>query len=161
MSTRNLVITGNSQPSDVVTPMEALEEFYFAFNRRNLEIMRQNWASSPEIAMSNPLGGLRRGWDEVGSVYERIFNGAARVYVEYYDFDIMQTDTMFCAVGRERGWFRKGSEEIELAIRTSRIYALTDGRWRQIHHHGSIDDPALLARYQAAVQPALPQAGRA
>ena len=26
-----------------------------------------------------------------------------------------------------------------------------DGRWQQVHHHGSIDDPDLLSRYQRAV----------
>jgi hypothetical protein len=38
-----------------------------------------------------------------------------------------------------------------MAIRTSRFFRLVDGQWRQQHHHGSIDDPALLAAYQAAV----------
>ena len=37
-------------------------------------------------------------------------------------------------------------------IRISRIFRRVDGRWRQIHHHGSIDDADLLARYQAAVR---------
>ena len=58
---------------------------------------------------------------------------------------------MFYAVGRERGYFRLGGEEIALAIRTSRIFQKNDGRWRQVHHHGSIEDPQLLAKYQAAV----------
>jgi len=26
-----------------------------------------------------------------------------------------------------------------------------DGKWKQVHHHGSIDDPRLLAQYQSAV----------
>jgi hypothetical protein len=25
------------------------------------------------------------------------------------------------------------------------------GRWPQVHHHGSIDDPQLLANYQALI----------
>lgn len=40
---------------------------------------------------------------------------------------------------------------IELAIRTTCIYRKENGRWLQIHHHGSIEDPVLLARYQDAV----------
>jgi hypothetical protein len=28
---------------------------------------------------------------------------------------------------------------------------LLDHRWRQVHHHGSIDDPALLDRYQSTL----------
>ena len=72
--------------------------------------------------MDNPLGGIKRGWAE-----------------------------MFYAVGRERGYFRLGGEEITLAIRTSRIFRKVNGRWKQSHHHGSIEDPQLLAKYQAAV----------
>ncbi|WP_255516532.1 hypothetical protein [Geobacter sp. FeAm09] len=38
-----------------------------------------------------------------------------------------------------------------MAIRTSRIFRLMEGRWRQVHHHGSNDDPDLLASYRKAV----------
>lgn len=51
-------------------------------------------------------------------------------------------------------WYKKIGQatlRIELAIRTSRIYRKAGGRWRQIHHHGSVEDPDLLARYRAAV----------
>lgn len=36
----------------------------------------------------------------------------------------------------------------------SGFFRLLDGQWRQVHHHGSIDDPALWAAYQQAVRPA-------
>jgi hypothetical protein len=42
---------------------------------------------------------------------------------------------------------------LQLAIRTSRLFRRAPGdRWHQVHHHGSIDDPQLLADYQAAVR---------
>lgn len=151
MTIRNLVINGSTKPAAASKPLDALEEFYYAFNHQDIEVMSRNWLQSPAIAMSNPLGGIKRGWDEIRPVYERIFTDTARVYVEYHDFDIVQVDTMFCVIGRERGWFRNGKEEIKLAIRTSRIYLLENQRWHQVHHHGSIDDPASLARYQAVV----------
>ena len=59
---------------------------------------------------------------------------------------------MFFVVGRERGEFCLGETRVELAIRTSRIYQLIDGAWKQVHHHGSIDNPDLLAEYQSAVK---------
>ena len=101
--------------------------------------------------MSNPLGGVKRGWPEIQVVNERIFHGPAEVYVEYYDYSLHQTDEMFVAVGRERGYFKLGEQGLDLAIRTSRIYQKLGGQWRQLHHHGSIDVPDDLARYQAAV----------
>ncbi|MDP1572785.1 MAG: hypothetical protein Q8M04_00895 [Pseudomonadota bacterium] len=41
--------------------------------------------------------------------------------------------------------------ESALAIRTSRIFKKLEGRWKQVHQHGSIKDPELLARYPSAV----------
>jgi len=151
MSPVQEAITGREDQGDLSTPYQALVQFYCAFNARNMSMMSENWAQTDHIAMSNPLGGIRRGWSELQSVYERIFSGSAEVYVEYYDYTINQTAEMFYAVGRERGYFRLGNEEINLAIRTSRIFQRTGGRWRQVHHHGSIEDPQLLARYQTAL----------
>lgn len=145
-------ITGKEEKSGLAGPLRALVEFYEAFNGRDLEKMALNWAQTDEIAMDNPLGGIKRGWGEIKGVYERIFNGPAHVYVEFYDYTIHATHEMFYAVGRERGEFRLGETVIPLAIRTSRIFRLMDERWQQVHHHGSIDDPGLLARYQSAIQ---------
>jgi ketosteroid isomerase-like protein len=72
--------------------------------------------------------------------------------VEFHDYTMHIAGEIFYAVGRERGEFRSGGTIVPLAIRTSRIYRLVDGRWRQVHHHGSIDDPELLLRYQSAVK---------
>lgn len=144
-------ITGKEGQGDLSTPYQALVQFYCAFNSGDMKMMSENWWQSGEIAMDNPLGGIKRGWEAIRPVYEGIFNGPAKVYVEYFDYTIHETSEMFYAVGRERGYFRLGGEEIALAIRTSRIFRRVDGRWKQAHHHGSIDDPQLLAKYQAAV----------
>jgi ketosteroid isomerase-like protein len=102
--------------------------------------------------MDNPLGGIRRGWDEISRAYNRIFSGAGVVKVEFFDYTLHASDQTFLAVGRERGSYKSAGQEIELMIRTSRWFKLADGRWRQLHHHGSIEDADLLARYQLAVR---------
>jgi ketosteroid isomerase-like protein len=145
-------ITGQEDKKTLRAPLRALAEFYDAFNSRDMEKMSKNWAQTDETAMDNPVGGIKRGWEEIRAVYERIFNSPAEVHVEFYDYTIHETGEMFYAVGRERGEFRVGEIVVNLAIRTSRIYKLVDGQWRQVHHHGSIDDPDLLARYQSAVK---------
>lgn len=145
------VITGR-EPVSGSGPIAVLTDFYRAFNGRDLAAMRANWADLDEIAMDNPLGGIRRGWIDIESVYQRLFEGPARVYVEFHDYTLQTTPDMFCAVGRERGWFERDGERLTLAIRTSRIFRRIQGVWRQVHHHGSIDDPELLALYQRAVR---------
>ena len=79
-------ITGKENKQDLTSPLKALSEFTEAFNNRDMEKMAKNWAQTDEIVMNNPIGGIKRGWEEIGMVYERIFNGTAKVYVEFYDY---------------------------------------------------------------------------
>ncbi len=138
------------ETNDPATPFGALAEFYRAFNGRDLALMQQNWQTD-ECVLDNPLGGIRRGWAEIEPLYRRLFTGQAQVYVEFYDYSLQLGSDLFCAAGRERGHFERAGRHIDLAIRTSRIYRFDGRRWRQIHHHGSIEDAGLLAAYQTAV----------
>jgi len=144
-------ISGQETNTEENSPVSALINFYNAFNNQNLELMEYNWLQSEEASMSNPLGGVKRGWHDIRNVYSKIFTGKARVYVEFYDYSIHSADEMFIAVGRERGTLTMNNNTIELAIRTSRTYRQESGRWKQLHHHGSIDNALLLAEYQATV----------
>ena len=148
MQTTTQPITGQQEHIDTALAMGALTNFYKAFNNQNFNLMQSNWLQTEEASMSNPLGGIKQGWREIESVYQKIFNGPATVYVEFYDYTIYESDSMFVAVGRERGRLKINNETIELAIRTSRIYTRQEGKWKQIHHHGSMDNADLLARYQ-------------
>jgi len=127
---------------------EALNEFYMAFNSQNFELMQKNWINSKDISMSNPLGGIKRGWDDIKVVYERIFSAETVVYVEFYDYVILEMKDGFCTVGRERGYVESTANKLDLEIRTSRVFVMQDSQYRQIHHHGSIENSELLKQYQ-------------
>ena len=148
----DVAITGREKPVGEETAYGALVQFYRAFNTRDILLMAENWEPSENPIMNNPLGGVCRGWPAIRAVYERVFGGPAVVQVEFYDYTIHETPELFYSVGRERGRAHVAGEDIPLAIRTSRIFRRSAGRWQQVHHHGSIDDAGLLARYQAAVR---------
>ncbi|MGH6977576.1 MAG: YybH family protein [Stellaceae bacterium] len=145
-------ITGREPINALDEPVAALAQFYRAFNTRDLALMADNWDNADDVAMDNPVGGIKRGWPAIRAVYERIFKAAGRVQVEFHDYTIHRRGDVFYAVGRERGTFESGEVKLALAIRTSRVFRRVDGRWRQAHHHGSIDDPRLLDAYQQAVR---------
>ena len=146
-------ITGNEV--FVEETLKALAQFYAGFNSRDLVKVGESWEQSDDSVMDNPLGGIKRGWEEIKSVYERVFTGPSTVYVEFYEYTIHEMGDVFYAVGRERGEFRVGETVVPLAIRTSRIFRRIDGMWKQVHHHGSIEDSEMLARYQRAVHDAV------
>jgi ketosteroid isomerase-like protein len=144
-------ITGKEDLGDLSRPEQALAQFYRALNSRDSKTMQQNWDNSVEAAMDNPLGGIRRGWDQIKEVYARLFQTAAEYQFEFWDFTLHIAGDVFWAVGRERGRLELKDNRLDLAIRTTRIFRRADGRWRQIHHHGSIEEPEMLQAYQEAV----------
>ena len=150
-------ITGNEELGDLSQPQQALAQFYRAFNTRDLKMMDENFAHSDEVAIDNPLGGIRRGADEPHKMYEGVFKSPADVHVEFWDYTIHRAGDVFWAVGRERGTYLDGEIVKNLNVRTTRIFQLINGRWRQMHHHGSIEDAKLLDDYQSVVRSPSPK----
>jgi SnoaL-like protein len=147
-------ITGYEDLRDLTHPRHALTQFYRAFNTRDIMLMRQNWSPFDDVSMNNPLGGIKRGWPEIRRVYERIFSGPIRVTVEFHNYSLHISSEIFYAVGRECGRLETSTAVSELSFRTTRVFRLLDHHWRQVHHHGSIDDPAQLDRYQSTLNAA-------
>ena len=145
-------VTGREYHGDQREAMQALAQFYRALNARDIEMMQQNWGNSTEVAMDNPLGGIKRGWSEIRPTYEKLFSSKGTYSFEFYDYTLHEAGDLFYVVGRERGELDSGLGPLKLAIRTSRIFRRdADKKWRQVHHHGSIDDSQMLATYQKAV----------
>lgn len=131
-----------------------VESFYYAFNHRDLAVLKQVWAEHDLIQLNNPLGGILRGYEPIAALYSRVFSGAASVWVELDDIIEFETENMIVFAGREHGEFALNNQTLALTIRTSRIVQWfgADVGWRQVHHHGSIDDSQLLEAYQRAVR---------
>jgi ketosteroid isomerase-like protein len=133
-------------------PLAALNAFYRAFNQRDLAAMERNWWNDESASMSNPLGGIARGWPAIREIYTRIFSDKARVAVEFHDYTLHEADDMFYAVGREHGTLVHGETRLTLAIRTTRLFRRIDGAWKQVHHHGSFENPELFTAYREALR---------
>ncbi len=132
--------------------MSALETFHYSFNNKDMEIFNKIWVPHDLIQLNNPLGGIIRGIDNISNLYYKIFTSKANVWVEFYDIISYQSNECVVFAGREKGLFSSGENIIELNIRTTRFFAYINGSWGQVHHHGSIDDPELLKKYQAAIK---------
>ncbi len=132
----------------------ALETFYYAFNQRSLTVFDNIWAPDPLIQLNNPLGGIQRGQVTIRELYRGIFEGPAQVWVEFFDIVEYLDQTVAVFAGREHGEFTLGNVTVPLKIRTTRIFKYLGQElgWRQVHHHGSIDDAEMLRRYQMAVK---------
>jgi len=48
-----------------------LETFYYAFNRRDIEVFSGVWANEELIQLNNLLGGILRGYAPIAALYRR------------------------------------------------------------------------------------------
>jgi hypothetical protein len=141
-------ITGKEPNIDPSEPFGALADYYRAFNNRNIQLMALNWSDCDEVSMESPLGGTQNGWTRISRIYQKLFRGTTVVTLELQDYSIHEVGETVLAVGRERGCCLNDSIALDLTIRSSRWFRQICGRWRQFHHHGSIDDANLLGRLQ-------------
>ena len=152
MSSNLIEITGGEAIACDGGPLDALIDFYRSFNTRDLDGLTANWADGDAASMDSPIGGTRRGWLAIREGYSKLFSGPATVRVAFRDFTSQGGGSDWnLFVGREKGICETPIESLDLRIRTSRLFIKMKGVWRQLHHHGSIEEPVLLAEYQRAI----------
>jgi hypothetical protein len=144
-------VTGAEQLTGDGSPIDALIEFYRAFNARDLDGLAANWVDEDMPSMDNPIGGIRRGWRAIQEGYSKLFNGPAVVQVAFHDFTSQGGRDWHLFVGREKGVCKTPTVSLDLRFRTTRWFIKNNGVWRQLHHHGSVEEPTLLADYQRAI----------
>ncbi|ABC94426.1 hypothetical conserved protein (plasmid) [Rhizobium etli CFN 42] len=144
-------ISGKEKRAGDGGPLDALIEFYDAFNSGDMKRLEAVWFDGEAPSMDNPIGGIRRGWASIAEGYTKLFGGAASVNVTFHDFTSKGGEDWHLFVGRERGVCRTPKTRLDLAFRTTRWFVRNDGRWRQLHHHGSVEDPTMLAAYQRLI----------
>jgi ketosteroid isomerase-like protein len=131
----------------------ALESFYYAWHHLDADALRAVWSDSPLVQLDNPAGGILRGGDAIAGLYQKALVGPANVRVTFGDVVAYYGQSHAVFAGRERGSYTApDGTTMPLEIRTTRYFRYQDGRWRQYHHHGSIDDPEALRGYQQAIR---------
>ena len=95
-------ITGRETPARDGSALDALIDFYRAFNTSDLEALAANWAEGDAPSMDNPIGGIRRGWPAIKEGYAKLFGGPATVRVAFHDFTAQGNNDYHLFVGRER-----------------------------------------------------------
>jgi hypothetical protein len=138
----------------------ALETFYYAFNTRSLDLVRQIWADDRLVQLDTPVVGIVRGSAGIAALYERGFSGPMRVQSVLEDIVAYVAPELVVFAGRERGTYAHDSGHEAMAalpeMRTTCIcifrFIATQGGWRQVYHHVALDDPDQLARFQRAVR---------
>ncbi len=132
-------------------PHDTLIEFYRAFNAGDMIGLESVWLAGDAPSMDNPIGGIRRGWSTIAEGYSKLFGGPAKVHVTFHDFTSQGGSDWHLFVGRERGTCITSTGKLDIAFRTTRWFVRKNSEWRQLHHHGSVEDADMLRAYQRMI----------
>lgn len=130
----------------------ALETFYRAFNAGDRELLLTLWADEPLVHLDDPLGRSVRGHGEIAELYRSLVRRGVLAWIQFDEILEISTNESVIFVGRERGMVMTTDDIVPLRIRATHCLSWIESvsAWRWVHHHGSIEEPELMARYQRA-----------
>jgi hypothetical protein len=95
-------VTGREARSGSGDALDALIDFYRAFNARDLDGLAVNWEQGDAPSMDNPMGGIPCGWQSISEGYLKLFGGPAIVQVTFHEFTARVATIGICSsVGRK------------------------------------------------------------
>ena len=131
------------------------EERNFARAAKRVHLSQPAFSRSIEVIEAEfglPL--FERGGAEAVALYRGIFAGGSHHEITFTEAVTYNHTTSVLFVGREFGNYSINGQALEpLEIRATRLftYEIAIGRWVQLHHHRSIEDPDALRSYQNAL----------
>jgi SnoaL-like domain len=127
----------------------ALETFYYAFNTRSVDLLKQIWADDPLTQLVSPFGFLR-GSANNAAAYGQMPTAPVQMQTVLEDIVAYTTPTLAVFTMRENGTASQHNGMTELTGRTSCVFSFiaSQSGSRLIYHQVSINDPDSLTRLQ-------------
>jgi len=124
--------------TDVQTEVLAVNEnFYRAFEKKNLEAMSQVWSQGTASLCIHPGRKALRGWKQIRDSWELIFKNTKYLEIEVEIINTEVRETIAYIVLVERVLQASGSRTIKAESMATNIFEKMAGKWYLIHHHGS------------------------
>jgi hypothetical protein len=123
----------------------ALDTFYYAFNTRSVDLLRQIWEDDPLAQVNTPLVGLVRGKAIFSTVYNRMTTSTVQTKTVLDDIILYFAPGLAVFTERERATSTQNRDgntvTEELSGRSICIfrYRIELGGWRLIYHQISLD----------------------
>ncbi|AFY86718.1 MULTISPECIES: nuclear transport factor 2 family protein [Chroococcidiopsis] len=113
------------------------ENFYRAFEKKNLEAMSQVWSQGTASLCIHPGRNALRGWKQIRDSWEVIFKNTKYLEIEIEIINTEVRDTTAYIVLFERVLQASSNKTIKAESIATNIFEKMAGKWYLIHHHGS------------------------
>ena len=112
------------------------ENFYQAFNRGDLNLMRSVWAHNESVVCIHPGWEVIRGFDGVIKSWESIFVGSENLEIKLSDIKV--TDGGMIWVSCQENLFAMSMSGIQVSkVHATNLFEKIEDQWKMVLHHAS------------------------
>jgi len=116
---------------------QANENFYKAFNRRDIDLMKETWLNDSSSVCIHPGWGPLRGYDPIIKSWLAIFENSQNMEIRLSQVEIIISDGM-AWVGCQENLTIITDDGVQSSdVHATNLFQLSSGQWRIVLHHAS------------------------
>ncbi|VAX33244.1 Alternative dihydrofolate reductase 3 [hydrothermal vent metagenome] len=117
--------------------LEINENFYQAFNRGDLNLMRSVWAQKDSIVCIHPGWEVIRGIDIIIQSWENIFAGSENLEIKLSDIKVTGDGGMVW-VSCQENLFAMSMSGVQVSkVHATNLFEKIENHWKMVLHHAS------------------------
>jgi len=117
--------------------LAANQAFYRAFERKDMAAMQAVWSKGTGSLCIHPGRLALRGWDAIGSSWEKIFKNTSYLEIEVEVISAEVNGAIAYVVVLEKLSQVVGSQRSQAQSMATNIFECMAQEWYLVHHHGS------------------------
>jgi ketosteroid isomerase-like protein len=117
--------------------LAANEAFYRAFEKKDIEAISTVWSQGTGSFCIHPGSKALRGWKEIRSSWEKIFNNTRYIEIETEIIATEIRNNLAYVIVIENLLQIISGRRIQAQSMATNIFEQMAGKWYLVHHHGS------------------------
>ena len=117
--------------------LDTNENFYQAFNRGDLDLMKSVWAQNDSVVCIHPGWEVLRGFDVIIESWEKIFVGSENLEIKLSDI-IVTGDGPMVWVSCQENLFAMSMSGVQVSkVHATNLFEKVGDQWKMVLHHAS------------------------
>lgn len=115
----------------------ANENFYKAFNARDLDAMKKVWSSRKNVTCVHPGWSPLNGFEPIMSSWEGIFKNSGNMNIEASDVSVIASEDLAWVSCVEKLYTIATHGVLASKVFSTNLFQLDEGNWKMVMHHAS------------------------
>jgi len=117
--------------------LDTNENFYQAFNRGDLNLMKSVWAQNDSVACIHPGWEVLRGFDVIIQSWEKIFVGSENLEIKLSEIKVTGDGGMIW-VSCQENLFSMSMSGVQVSkVHATNLFEKVGDQWKMVLHHAS------------------------